>query len=80
MRTSRGQNLPCSTGGFEALSGTVVNGTHEIKVAGRKSRPSATQPLSLQDTMPLLQVKGALLMGFQSVYLQDKETNTSCCL
>lgn len=33
------------------LSGTVGNGPQELKVAGRKPRPSATQPLSLQDTV-----------------------------
>lgn len=73
MRTWRGQSLPCPMGGFEALSGTVVKGPHELKVAGGKPRHSATQPLPLQDTVP--QVKGVLLMGCQSVYLQDKETS-----
>lgn len=61
--------------GFEDLSGAVANGPHVLKVAGRKPRPSATQPLSLRGTVPLLQVKGALLMGCQSVYLHDKETS-----
>lgn len=49
------------------------SGPQELEVAGRKPRPSAPQPLSLQDTV--LQVKAALLMACQSTYLQGKETS-----